>query len=55
MVVEYLASKIWEEGSDFLQDLENGDALDYPKHADCAQHVGQKFLLFGECLEEFQA
>jgi len=53
--VEHLASKIWEEGSDFLQDLKNGDALDYPEHADYAQHVGQKYELFGEYLEEFQA
>jgi hypothetical protein len=35
--------------------LENGDALDYPEHADDAQHLGQKFELFGEYLEEFQA
>ena len=55
MAVEYLASKIWEEASDFLQDLGNGDALDYPEHADDAQHPGQKFELFEEYLEEFQA
>jgi hypothetical protein len=55
VVVEYLASKIWEEAADFLQDLETGDALDYPKHADLAQPVGQKYELFGEYLEEFQA
>ena len=55
VVVEHLASKIWGEVSDFLQDLQNGGALDYPEHAAHAQHIGQKFELFGEYLEGFQA
>ena len=55
VVVEYLAGKVQEVVSDFLPDLKNGDALDCPEHADHAQHVGQKYKLFGEYLEEFQA
>ena len=55
VVVEHLENIIWEEDPDFLQKLENGDALDCPEHAAHAQHVGQKFELFGEYLEEFQA
>ena len=30
VVVQYLASYIWEEQCDFLQNLENGDGVDYP-------------------------
>ena len=55
VVVQHLASKIWEEEPDYLQKLENGDALDYPEHADDAQHLEQKSELFVEYLEEFQA
>ena len=53
--MEHLANIIWEEDPDFLQKLENGDALDYPEHGDYAQYVEQLFGLFGEYLEEFQA
>jgi hypothetical protein len=53
VVQEYLANKTWEEEFDLPQDLECSDALDYPEHADHAQHVEQQFRLFGEYLEEF--
>ena len=55
VVVEDLANVIWEEDPDFLLSLKNGDAVDYPEHADYVQYHGQLFELFEEYLEGFQA